>query len=113
LLLLCWIHCKWHQARYTTPKKKGHKKTQLCEILYTDSQDMLVLPSNVASCYYNCCTDGSTSPRNYGHHLILQRNMLPPSELIFNPEDRGCMFLQNISNCPQDYMTSQHRRPQS
>jgi hypothetical protein len=24
----------------------------------------------VASCYYNCCTDGSTSPRNYGYHPI-------------------------------------------
>jgi hypothetical protein len=32
--------------------------TQLHEILYTDSQDMLVLSPIVASHYYNCCTDG-------------------------------------------------------
>jgi hypothetical protein len=33
-----------------------------CElILYTCSQDMLVLSSTVASRYYNCRTDGSTS----------------------------------------------------
>jgi hypothetical protein len=36
--------------------------TQLPEILCTDSQDMLVLSSTVTSHYYNCCTDGSTSP---------------------------------------------------
>jgi hypothetical protein len=33
---------------------------QLCEMLYTDSQHTLVL-STVASRYYNCCTDCSTS----------------------------------------------------
>jgi hypothetical protein len=41
--------------------------TQLHEILYTDSQDMLVLSSNIASRYYNYCTDDSTSPGNYGY----------------------------------------------
>jgi hypothetical protein len=50
---------------------KGRKNIstspQLREILYTDSQDMLVLSSTVASCYYNCCTYGSTSPENYRH----------------------------------------------
>jgi hypothetical protein len=40
--------------------------TQIREILYTDSQDMLVLSSTVAVRYYNCCTDGNTSPGNYG-----------------------------------------------
>jgi hypothetical protein len=44
--------------------------TQLCEILYTDSQDMLVLSSTVASRYFNCYTDGSTHPGNYGYHLV-------------------------------------------
>jgi hypothetical protein len=41
--------------------------TQLREILYTDSEDMLVrvLPSIVASGYHNCCTDDSTSSGNY------------------------------------------------
>jgi hypothetical protein len=40
------------------------------EILYTDSQDILLLSSTVASCYYNCCRGGggSTSPGNYGYH---------------------------------------------
>jgi hypothetical protein len=37
---------------------------QVREFLYTDSQDMLVLSSTGASCYYNCCTDGSTGPGN-------------------------------------------------
>jgi hypothetical protein len=44
-----------------TPNEE-HKKistsTQLREILYTDFQNMLVLSSTVASCYYSCCTDG-------------------------------------------------------
>jgi hypothetical protein len=40
--------------------------THLHEIFYTDSQVTLVLSSAVASRYYNCSTDGSTSPRNYG-----------------------------------------------
>jgi hypothetical protein len=31
---------------------------------------MLVLSSTVASLYYNCCTDGSTSPGNYGYPLV-------------------------------------------
>jgi hypothetical protein len=34
--------------------------------VYADSRDMLVLSSTVASRYYNCCTDSSTSPGNYG-----------------------------------------------
>jgi hypothetical protein len=34
-------------------------------MLYTDSQDMLVLSSIVALRCYNCCTDGNTSPGNY------------------------------------------------
>jgi hypothetical protein len=43
---------------------------QFREILNTDSQDMLVLLSTVVSSYNNCCTDGSTSPRNYGYPLV-------------------------------------------
>jgi hypothetical protein len=31
---------------------------------------MLVLSYIVASHYYNCCTDGSTSPGNYGYPLL-------------------------------------------
>jgi hypothetical protein len=27
---------------------------------------MPILSSTIVSCHYNCCTDGSTSPRNYG-----------------------------------------------
>jgi hypothetical protein len=48
-----------------TPNERTYKvntQTQLREILYTISQDMLVQPSTVVSRYYNCCTDGSTSP---------------------------------------------------
>jgi hypothetical protein len=49
---------KSHQARYTTSERK---------MLYTDSQDIL-LSSTVASLYYICCKNGSTSPGNYGWH---------------------------------------------
>jgi hypothetical protein len=45
--------------------------TQPHEILYTDSQDMLVLSSIIASRYYNCCADSDTSPWNYGFPLYV------------------------------------------
>jgi hypothetical protein len=32
---------------------------------------MLVQTSTVASRYYNCCTDGSNSPGNYGYIIII------------------------------------------
>jgi hypothetical protein len=56
---------KSHLARYTTPNKRTWKistSTQLRDFFYTDSQDIQVLSSAVSSCYFNCCTDGSTSP---------------------------------------------------
>jgi hypothetical protein len=34
---------------------------QLCEILYAGYQDMPELSSTIASYYYNCYTDDSTS----------------------------------------------------
>jgi hypothetical protein len=34
------------------------------------SQDMLLLASTVSSRFYNCCTDGSTSPENYRYSLV-------------------------------------------
>jgi hypothetical protein len=49
--------------------------TQQCEILYADSQDMLILSFTVASCYYNCCTGGSRSPRKYGSVVYLAEFM--------------------------------------
>jgi hypothetical protein len=53
--------------------KGGNKistSTQLREILYTDSQDILVLSYTVASRYYNFCTDVSTRSGNYGYRLV-------------------------------------------
>jgi hypothetical protein len=44
--------------------------TQLREMLYPDSEGMLVLSSTVASCYYNCCIDSSTSSENFGYSLV-------------------------------------------
>jgi hypothetical protein len=56
--------------------------TQLREILYTDSHYMLVLSSFVPSSYYECCSDGSTSPGNYGCWPVevhwLQSNVMFP-----------------------------------
>jgi hypothetical protein len=43
--------------------------TQLREMLCTGSQHMLVLSSTAISRYYNCCTDRSTRPGNYGCFL--------------------------------------------
>jgi hypothetical protein len=66
VLLLCVIHPEIPSD--VRPQIKGRKHqyiTQLREILYTDSQDMLVLSSIVTSRYYSC-TDGSTSPGSYG-----------------------------------------------
>jgi hypothetical protein len=45
---------------------------------------MLVLSSTVASRYYNCCTDGSTSPGNYGYLRI--------DEPQFAPKTTQCTF---------------------
>jgi hypothetical protein len=43
----------------------------LLEMLCSNSQDMLVLSSTVASRYYNCHTYGSTSPGNYGYQWYM------------------------------------------
>jgi hypothetical protein len=89
MLFLCQIRQKSHQARYTTPNKRTWRistSTYLHEILCTDSQDMLVLSSTVASRYYNCCTDGSTSPGNYGYPLVVGNDSAADS-LIFT-----CLF---------------------
>jgi hypothetical protein len=56
----------WSQIWY----KENSMYTQQHEILYTDSQDMLVLSSTVTSRYYNCCRDSSISLGNYGYHLV-------------------------------------------
>jgi hypothetical protein len=45
--------------------------TQLSEMVYTDSQDSLVLSSTILLHYYDCCTDGSTSSRNSGYPTVL------------------------------------------
>jgi hypothetical protein len=39
-------------------------------MLYTDFKDMIVLSSTVATRYYNCYTDASSSPGNYGFPLV-------------------------------------------
>jgi hypothetical protein len=50
--------------------KRNSISTHLREILYTDSQDMLVLSSTVASRYHKCCTEGIASPGNYGYPIV-------------------------------------------
>jgi hypothetical protein len=70
---------------------KGCKKSARpprCEILYTNSLDMLALSSTVASDYYNFYTGGSTNPENYGHPSITVT--LPPSMSRFS---RQCGIL--------------------
>jgi hypothetical protein len=46
--------------------------TQLGVTWHTDSLDMVVLPSTVASRYHNCCIDGATSPEYFGYILVFQ-----------------------------------------
>jgi hypothetical protein len=69
----CRIHREIAEARYTTPNKRTYKiiaSIQLREILYTDSEDMLILPFTVAWRYYKCWTDGSISSGNCGYPII-------------------------------------------
>jgi hypothetical protein len=77
--------CRIHReiaSGHTRLRLKGHKKistsTQLLEILYSDTQDVLVLLSTIALRYYNCCTDSSTSPRSCGHSLLIRYTMYRP-----------------------------------
>jgi hypothetical protein len=61
---LCQVH------RIRLPYKMTSKintSAQVRSTLYTNSEQMLVLPSTVESRYYNCCRDGSTSLGNYGY----------------------------------------------
>jgi hypothetical protein len=56
---------KSKKARSKIPNKRSLKistSTQLREMFYTDSQDMLILSSTVASRYYSCCTDVAPVP---------------------------------------------------
>jgi hypothetical protein len=61
--------------------------TQLRQIVYTDSQDMLLLSSTIASHYYNFCTDGSTIARNYGYPLVILLNYY---YLLINDKSAHC-----------------------
>jgi hypothetical protein len=67
--------------------KQISMSTQLCEILYTDSQDMLVLSFTVASRYNTFCTNGSSNP---GKWLLLQR----PYIIIYEPPFLAKNYLQ-------------------
>jgi hypothetical protein len=42
----------------------------LWQALFTAAANLLVLPSTVASHYYNCCTEERTNPGNYGYSLV-------------------------------------------
>jgi hypothetical protein len=44
--------------------------TQLRATFHTDSLDMVVVPSTVASPYHNCCIEGGTSPEYFGYILV-------------------------------------------
>jgi hypothetical protein len=54
-------------TRFQINRSKKSARPSSCEILYTDSQNMLVLSTTIASRYYKCCTEYSTSPGNYEH----------------------------------------------
>lgn len=52
------IHCIMNEP--------GRVCTHLRVIFYTDSQGMVVLTFTIVVRYYNCCSDGSTGPENFG-----------------------------------------------
>ena len=61
---------------------------------YTDSLDMVVLPSTGITRYHNCCIVGSTTLENFGYHLVLlQASHCHIDSLNIRIE---------ISNCTQD-----------
>jgi hypothetical protein len=75
LLLDTSWKCIWAdtQIQIENVKIKISMSTQLHEILYTNSQNMLVQSYSIASCYHHrcCCfclcfTDSSTNPGNCG-----------------------------------------------
>jgi hypothetical protein len=73
LLFLCRIHREIKGIKGIKEIKgtvKISSSTKLRAIFYTDSQDILELLFTVASSYYNCYADGSTSPGNYGYPLV-------------------------------------------
>jgi len=61
------------QVTYTTTDKRVWKlptSIQIRATWYSNSLDMVVLPSTGASRYHNYCIDGGTSPENFGYHLV-------------------------------------------
>jgi hypothetical protein len=68
--------CRIHREIASGQIHDSNTSTQLREILYTDSQDILVLMFTVSLRYYNCCTDDSTSPENCGYSFVYSWNNL-------------------------------------
>jgi hypothetical protein len=70
MLFLCRFHCEIASGQIQIKRrKKISTSTQQHEMLYTDSKNLLVLSFTVISRYNNCCTDGSSSPGNYGYRI--------------------------------------------
>jgi uncharacterized short protein YbdD (DUF466 family) len=60
----------WNSTRADTRfqvegRRKSTSSPSCLNFFYPDSQDMLVLSSNIALLTYNCCTDSSTSHEKY------------------------------------------------
>jgi hypothetical protein len=80
MLFLCRIHREIASGQIQVFKDvKIITSTQPRDILNTDSQDMLVVSCTVACHVYNCCTDSSTCPANYGYFLALVRHLPTPT----------------------------------
>jgi hypothetical protein len=60
----------WNRIRPDTQLQiKGCKKSAHHPTVW-NFEIMPVLPPTIVTRYYNCCTDGSISPGNYGYHLV-------------------------------------------
>jgi hypothetical protein len=68
--LYMFLHSLLNVLVHIASKVGLQKRTQPRKIICIDSQDMLTPSSAIASRYYNCCTDGSTSPGNHGCPLV-------------------------------------------
>jgi hypothetical protein len=63
LIFLCQIHQEISSGMTANKRTWKVTSTELCEILYTDSQEMLLLSSIVASCYFAVYKTENTAVR--------------------------------------------------
>jgi hypothetical protein len=59
-----WLHIKGH--------KNQHAHPAMWNFVHWLPRYSSIISCTITSCYYNCCTDGSISPRNYRYPFVEQ-----------------------------------------